>query len=52
MTIVELKAKIADCNDNAEIDFCIRDNLCAYESTVVLDIDDCDDEVVFNICKA
>jgi len=52
MTIAELKAKIVDCNDNAEIDFLVRDNLRAYESSVVLDIDDCDDEVVFNICKA
>jgi len=53
MTIGEFKKLIENCDANAEIDLCIiRNNLTAYESLATIDVDDCGDEVVFNISEA
>ena len=52
MTIGEFKKLIENCDANAEIDLCIRNNLTAYESRATIDVDDCGDEVVFNISEA
>lgn len=50
MTIREFKKLIKDCNDDADIDICIRNDLTLNDMAMI-DVDDCGGEVVFNVCK-